>query len=292
MVNILQVEPGERVQAMIHTRDITDEEDRFLTMVTRNGTVKRLPVGTLRNLRNNGIRALSLEENDRLIAVRETDGKQHILIATKDGQAVCFDENDVRPTGRTAVGVRGIQLRDGDNVVGAGCAAPGKSVLSITERGYGKRTAVEEYRVTKRGGLGIRNYKVTEKTGELVDMKVVDGSEDLILVTQSGILLRTPAESIRNTGRASQGVIVMRFKEEGDRVISVALTRHEEAEPLPPAPEEVQRETARSTAETIPEGQPETARSAAEAMQEGQPETMPESAAETDETTAEIGTGQ
>ena len=292
VVNILQVEPGERVQAMIHTRDITDEEDRFLTMVTRNGTVKRLPVGTLRNLRNNGIRALSLEENDRLIAVRETDGKQHILIATKDGQAVCFDENDVRPTGRTAVGVRGIQLRDGDNVVGAGCAAPGKSVLSITERGYGKRTAVEEYRVTKRGGLGIRNYNVTEKTGELVDMKVVDGSEDLILVTQSGILLRTPAESIRNTGRASQGVIVMRFKEEGDRVISVALTRHEEAEPLPPAPEEVQRETARSTAETIPEGQPETARSAAEAMQEGQPETMPESAAETDETTAEIGTGQ
>ena len=228
IVNILQVEQGERVQAMIHTRDIENEDSRFLVMVTRNGTVKRLPVGTLRNLRNNGIRAITLDEGDQLISVRETDGTRNILIATHDGQAICFDENDVRPMGREAMGVRGIRLREGDYVVGAARAQEGKCVLSITEKGYGKRTAVEEYRITGRGGLGIRNYAVTEKTGGVVGIKVVDGSEDLLLVTQAGILIRTAVDNIRVAGRATQGVIVMRFKEEGDQVISMALTDHEE----------------------------------------------------------------
>ena len=233
VVNILQVEPGERVQTMIHTRDITDREDRYLTMVTRNGTVKRLAASTLRHLRNSGIRTITLEEGDRLIAVRETDGQQNILIATHDGQAAVFPEEKVRPSGRTAVGVIGIKLREGDYVVGAARATPGKTVLTITEKGYGKRTAVEDYRITSRGASGVRNYNVTEKTGKVVGVKVVDGGEDLILVTQSGILLRTPVESIRPTGRNSVGVIAMRFKDAGDRVISVALTRHEEPEPLP-----------------------------------------------------------
>ena len=228
IVNILQVEQGERVQAMIHTRDIENEDSRFLVMVTRNGTVKRLPVGTLRNLRNNGIRAITLDEGDQLISVRETDGTRKILIATHDGQAICFDENDVRPMGREAMGVRGIRLREGDYVVGAARAQEGKCVLSITEKGYGKRTAVEEYRITGRGGLGIRNYAVTEKTGGVVGIKVVDGSEDLLLVTQAGILIRTAVDNIRVAGRSTQGVIVMRFKEEGDQVISMALTDHEE----------------------------------------------------------------
>ncbi|MBR1690899.1 MAG: DNA gyrase subunit A [Oscillibacter sp.] len=230
IVNILQVEPGERVQTMIHTRNIEDEEGRYLFMVTRNGTVKRLPVGTLKNLRNNGIRALTMDEGDRLIAVRETDGNQRILIATHDGSAVCFDENDVRPMGRTAVGVRGIRLRQGDYVVGAARATAGKAVLTVTERGYGKRTPVEEYRVTSRGGLGIRNYMVTEKTGKIVGVKVVDGSEDLLLVTENGILIRMAVAGIKLTvNRATQGVILMRFKEEGDRVISLALTEHDAA---------------------------------------------------------------
>ena len=230
IINILQVEQGERVQTMIHTRNIEEEKDRFLFMVTRNGTVKRLPVGTLRNLRNNGIRALRMDEGDQLITVRETDGNQKILIATHDGQAVCFDENDVRPMGRDAVGVRGIRLREGDYVVGAARATEGKAVLSITEKGYGKRTNVEEYRITNRGGLGIKNYMVTEKTGAVVGVKVVGGSEDLLLVTQSGILIRTAVENIRTAGRATQGVIVMRFKEEGDQVISMALTEKDETE--------------------------------------------------------------
>ena len=227
IVNILQVEQGERVQTMIHFRE-TSNEELYLVMVTRNGTVKRLPVSTLKNLRNNGIRALTLDEGDALVAVRETDGTKKILIATHDGQAVCFDENDIRPMGRTAVGVRGIKLREGDYVVGAARAIEGKCVLSITEKGYGKRTPVEEYRITNRGGLGIRNYMVTDKTGPVVGVKVVDGSEDLLLMTHAGILIRTPVENIRIAGRSTQGVIVMRFKEEGDQVISLALAEKEE----------------------------------------------------------------
>ena len=232
IVNIIQVETGERVQAMLHFREKGDEK-LYLTMVTRNGTVKRLPVETLKNLRSNGIRALSLDEGDELVAVRETDGSQRILIATHDGMACVFDETDVRAMGRTAVGVRGIRLREGDYVVGAARAQAGKQVLSITENGFGKKTPVEEYRITNRGGLGIKNYMVTEKTGGVVGVKVVDGSEDLLLVTRAGILIRTPVADIRTTGRATQGVIVMRFKEEGDQVISMALAEHEEA----PAPE-------------------------------------------------------
>ena len=238
IINILQVEQGERVQTMIHTRSIEDD-GRFLFMVTRNGTVKRLPANTLKNLRNNGLRALRMDEGDRLITVRETDGEQKILIATHDGFAVCFDESDVRPMGRDAMGVRGIRLREGDYVVGAARAKPGQEVLSITERGYGKRTSVEEYRITNRGGIGIKNYMVTDKTGPVVGIKVVDGSEDLLLMTQSGILIRTHVDSIRMAGRATQGVIVMRFKEEGDRVISMALTEREESGEAVQAEEEV-----------------------------------------------------
>ena len=235
IVNIIQVETGERVQAMLHFRETGDEE-LYLFMTTRNGTVKRLEVSALKNLRNNGIRALTLDEGDQLISVTETRGHDRMLIATHDGQAVCFDETDVRAMGRTAVGVRGIRLREGDYVIGAARADADKTVLSITENGYGKRTPVEEYRITNRGGMGIRNYMVTDKTGPVVGMKVVDGTEDLLLVTAAGILIRTPVENIRVAGRATQGVIVMRFKEEGDRVISLALADPEEKEQ--PAPEE------------------------------------------------------
>ena len=235
IVNIIQVETGERVQAMLHFRE-TGDEQLYLFMTTRNGTVKRLEVSALKNLRNNGIRALTLDEGDELISVTETRGHDRVLIATHDGQAVCFDETDVRAMGRTAVGVRGIRLREGDYVIGAARADADKTVLSITENGYGKRTPIEEYRITNRGGMGIRNYMVTDKTGPVVGMKVVDGTEDLLLVTAAGILIRTPVENIRVAGRATQGVIVMRFKEEGDRVISLALADPEEKEQ--PAPEE------------------------------------------------------
>ena len=232
LVNILQIETDERVQAMIHYRpnEETDESSLQLTMVTENGTVKRVAVSAFRNLRQNGIRALRLDEGDRLVSVLQTDGRSNILIATYDGMAVCFDENDVRSMGRDAVGVRGIRLREGDRVIGAACAVAGCQVLSITEHGFGKQTPVEEYRITNRGGIGIKNYMVTDKTGGVVGMKVVDGSEDLLLITQSGIMLRTAVENIRSAGRATQGVIVMRFKEEGDQVIAMALTDKDEEE--------------------------------------------------------------
>ena len=227
IVNILQVEQGEKVSAMIHTRDL-DNDQLFLTMITRNGTVKRLGVSALKNLRNVGIRALTLEDGDELIEVKETDGHQKILIATHDGMACVFQEEDVRPMGRTAVGVRGIRLREGDFVVGAARAKDDKAVLTITENGYGKRTPIGDYRVTNRGSIGVKNYEVTEKTGKVVGVKVVDGSEDLLLITQSGTIIRTDVDAIRIAGRATQGVIVMRFKEDGDRVIGLALAEKEE----------------------------------------------------------------
>ena len=229
IVNILPVEPGESISAMISTRDITTGE-RFLVMVTRCGTVKRLPVESLRNVRNNGLRVLKLDEGDELINVRETDGSQNILIATHDGMAVCFHETDVRAMGREAMGVRGIRLREGDYVVGAARAIAGKTVLTITEKGYGKRTAVEDYRITSRGGIGIRNYGLTDKTGKVVGIKVVDGSEDLLVVTSQGVMLRTDVGAIKICGRSTQGVIIMRFKEEDDQVISIALAEKEPEE--------------------------------------------------------------
>ena len=237
LVNILPVEPGERVSAMIHTDDVSSG-DRFLVMVTRSGTIKRLPCASLRNLRSNGIRVLTLEEGDELISVRETDGGMKLLIATRDGAAICFHETEVRPTGRGSMGVRGIRLRPGDYVVGAARALPGKNLLTITELGYGKQTPVEDYRVTARGGLGIKNYGLTDKTGKVVGVKVVDGTEDLMVLTEKGILLRTAVDTIKTCGRSTQGVIVMRFKEEDDRVISIALAERAESgedEEEPPA---------------------------------------------------------
>ncbi len=228
IVNILQIEQGEKVSVMIHTRDLSNEE-LYLTMITRDGTVKRLPITSLKNIRATGIRALTLDEGDELIEVKETNGSHRILIATHDGMACCFDENDVRAMGRTAVGVRGIKLREGDYVVAAARAHEGKAVLTITENGYGKRTPVEDYRITNRGSMGVKNYEVTEKTGKVVGVKVVDGTEDLMLITQSGTIIRTDVGNIRMAGRATQGVIVMRFKEEDDRVIGMTLAEKEEA---------------------------------------------------------------
>ena len=231
IVNVLQVDPGERVAVMIHTRDISEGENpRYLTMFTRKGTVKRLDASALKNLRSNGLRVITLEEGDELIEVRETDGEQNLLIATHDGMAMCFQESQVRPTGRTSMGVIGIRLREGDYVVAAARAKPGKAVLTITANGYGKRSPVEDYRVTNRGAYGIKNYGLTDKTGPVVGVKVVDGSEDLLLVTQSGTIIRTDVDAIRTVGRASQGVIVMRFKEEGDQVIALSLADKEPAE--------------------------------------------------------------
>ena len=232
IVNVLPLEEGERVTAGIAVRSLEDET-AFLMFITRSGTVKRVPLTALNTARKAGIRALTLEDGDELIEVRLTDGRQNIILATHDGMAICFDENDVRCMGRDAVGVRGIKLREGDYVVGAARAHAGKTLLSITENGYGKRTAVEEFlrgsEVQKRGGFGMKGYSVTEKTGKVVAVKVVDGDEDVMLVSDDGIIIRMAVSDINVYGRSAQGVRVMRL-DEGVKVISIARAEKDGAD--------------------------------------------------------------
>ena len=232
IVNILPLEQGERVTAMLLTREFTDHE--YLMMVTRGGTVKRIRLDALYTARKAGIRALSLDDGDELIAVLKTNGSDNILLATRQGMAICFAETDVRPMGRDAAGVRGIRLDDGDEVVSAAVAAEGKSLLTVTENGYGKRTAVEAYlrgedrQPQTRGGKGLRNYRLTEKTGLVAGAAIVDDTNDVMLIESGGVVLRTPAASINLYGRDTQGVILMRI-EEGNRVIGVeAISNTEE----------------------------------------------------------------
>ena len=234
IVNILPLEQGERVTAMLLTREFTDHE--YLMMVTRGGTVKRIRLDALYTTRKAGIRALSLDDGDELIAVLKTNGSDNILLATRQGMAICFAETDVRPMGRDAAGVRGIRLDDGDEVVSAAVAAEGKSLLTVTENGYGKRTAVEAYlrgedrQPQTRGGKGLRNYRLTGKTGLVAGAAIVDDTNDVMLIESGGVVLRTPAASINLYGRDTQGVILMRI-EEGNRVIGVeAISNTEETE--------------------------------------------------------------
>ena len=234
IVNILPLEQGERVTAMLLTREFTDHE--YLMMVTRGGTVKRIRLDALYTARKAGIRALSLDDGDELIAVLKTNGSDNILLATRKGMAICFAETDVRPMGRDAAGVRGIRLDDGDEVVSAAVAAEGKSLLTVTENGYGKRTAVEAYlrgedrQPQTRGGKGLRNYRLTGKTGLVAGAAIVDDTNDVMLIESGGVVLRTPAASINLYGRDTQGVILMRI-EEGNRVIGVeAISNTEETE--------------------------------------------------------------
>ena len=235
IVNFIQVEKDEKVNAMLHVREMDD--DSFLVFATRNGTVKRMPLSALRNIRTSGIRALTLDEGDELINVMRTDGGQNILMATHNGQAICFAETDVRPMGREAVGVRGIRLKDGDWVVGAEIAQPDAGVLSITENGYGKRTPSADYirggeEPQHRGGSGMKNYNITDKTGPVAAVKVVYDTDDVLVVSDDGVIIRMEAAGISELGRATQGVRIMRLSE-GARVISVALTDRAESEDAP-----------------------------------------------------------
>ena len=223
IVNIIQIENAEdeKVSAMIRGRAL--EEENYLVFVTRNGTVKRMQQSALKNIRANGLRALTLDEGDELITVISTTGDEDILIATANGMATCFNEGDVRAMGRTAVGVRGIRLREGDYVVGAGSTAAGSALLTVTERGYGKRTPCDQYGVKGRGGIGLKNYNVTDKTGLIAAVKIVTGDEDVLVITDDATIIRIPVDRISLLGRATQGVRIMRLAE-GSRVISIETT--------------------------------------------------------------------
>ena len=228
--NIFQFEPGEKVTTMIHGRDY--DENGYLFMVTKNGTVKRTEKSAFRNIRAVGLRVLTLDEGDELITVLETDGQENILIATHDGQAICFRESDVRPMGRTAMGVRGIKLRAGDYVIGGVLAKLGSMLLAITENGYGKRTPIEEYirsggEPQHRGGFGLRGYRITEKTGKAAGVKVVREDDDILIISDDGTIIRMAAADVNVYSRTAQGVRVMRVSE-GTKVISLARVPQEE----------------------------------------------------------------
>ncbi len=242
LVNIIQMdnsaENQEKIAAMIAGRAL--DEESYLVFVTRNGTVKRMSQAALRNIRSNGIRALNLDEGDELISVIQTGGNENILIATHEGMSVCFNEQEARPMGRTAVGVRGIRLRSDDYVIGAGSTSAGTALLTITEKGYGKRTPVEEYTVHGRGGLGLKNYNVTDKTGKIADVLVVNDEDDILVITDDGTIIRMSAANISLLSRATQGVRIMRIME-GSRVICIEKTDKEdeaEEEASEEAPEE------------------------------------------------------
>ena len=235
LVNILPLEPGEKVTAGITVRDF--DEDNLL-FVTKQGTVKRVTLSCLNTARKAGIRALTLAENDELIAVMKTTGENEILLATRNGMAICFDENDVRIMGRDAAGVKGITLSSGDYVVGAGIVAEGKQLLSVTELGYGKRTELSEYmrlgengqrQPQQRGGKGLKNYNLTAKTGCVAGVAIVGGDDDVMLIENGGVIIRMPVSDINIYKRDTQGVILMRV-EEGNRVISIERVDPEESE--------------------------------------------------------------
>jgi len=236
IVNVLPLNPDERVTAMVLLREFSKEE--YLIMTTKMGTVKRLLLSALDTNRRTGIRALTLEEGDELISVFRTSGNDNVLIATHDGMAICFGEQDVRPMGRDAAGVRGIKLAKGDFVVGAELYVEGKQLLTVTEQGFGKRTELGEYlRLAEdgtrqpqgRGGKGMKNYNITAKTGKVAGVRVVSEEDDIMLIENGGVIIRMPATDINVYKRDTQGVIVMRV-EEGNRVIAVERVEREEEE--------------------------------------------------------------
>ena len=236
IVNVLPLEPGETVTAMVVTREFNDHE--YLLMATRKGVVKRLPFVALKTNRKGGIRALTLEEDDHLINVIRTNGSDNIILATAQGMAICFNETDVRCTGRDAGGVRGISLNEEDYVVGAEKAEEGKTLLTVTENGYGKRTNLPEYLRTgpngekipqSRGGKGLKNYNITPKTGLIAGCRVVGDKDDVMLIENGGVIIRIPASSINVYKRDVQGVIVMRI-DEGNKVVSIERVEQEESE--------------------------------------------------------------
>ena len=227
IVNVLPLESGERITAMLLTREMETEE--YLVMVTRNGTVKRIKLGLLNTARKAGIRALSLDEDDELIAVLKTTGQENIILVSHNGMAICFNETDIRPMGRDAAGVRGMWLNVGDYLVGAEIAAPGKQLLTVTEHGYGKRTPVEDYlrgaedgtrQPQRRGGKGVKGYGITGKTGQIAGVAMVEETDDLMIIEDGGVMIRMPVSDVNVYKRDTQGVIVMRV-EPGNRVIAV-----------------------------------------------------------------------
>jgi len=235
IVNLLNIDKGEKVTAMIRVGSF--DEDAYFIFTTKTGITKRTPVSQFANIRTNGLIAISLREDDDLISVRLTDGDKQIIIGTRDGMLVRFQEDDIRSMGRTAGGVRGIKLRDGDEVVGMEIVEPGQEILVVTEKGYGKRTSEDDYRLQSRGGVGLKTMQITDKNGPMVAVKTVDGSEDLMLITINGMLIRMDVNDISLIGRSTQGVRLIRL---GDEELVATVAKVEKAEESPEDEEEIE----------------------------------------------------
>ena len=242
IANLVQFESGEKLAAMVAVQQFDDQ--RFIMMGTRKGTIKKTELSAFANPRAGGIIAMGIEDDDELLAVQVSDGKSEVFIGTRDGMAIRFEEADARAMGRTAYGVRGIQLREGDQVVAMEVVKPGGTLLTVTEKGYAKKTELDEYRVQGRGGYGLKNLEVTDKNGHVVGIAQVHANEELLVITEQGKILRTVAAEIRTIGRATQGVRLMDL-EGDDKIVSVALVEAAAADDAPSeapplAPEEPQ----------------------------------------------------
>ena len=229
IINVLPLESGESVTAMLHVSSL-EEPERYLMMATRMGTVKRIALQSINTARKSGIRALGLDEGDELISVDVTDGAQDVMLLTHDGMGIRFHESDVRCMGRDAVGVRGIKLKDGDYLVGGEIVQPDKLLFSVTENGYGKRTSPDEFSAQNRGGQGVKAYQCTAKTGNVAAVAMVAESEDLMMISDDGTIIRTGAGGVSVISRATQGVKVMTVAE-GVKVIGLAVADPDEEEP-------------------------------------------------------------
>ncbi|MFN7982004.1 MAG: DNA gyrase subunit A [Vicinamibacterales bacterium] len=230
IANLVSMESGERIAAMLSVK--TFDEDKFIMMGTLKGVVKKTALSAFSNPRAGGIIAMGVEDGDSVIAVQITDGSTQVVIGTRSGVAIRFEEDDVRPMGRTAYGVRGISLREDDYVVGMEAVKPDGSLLTVTENGYGKQTQVDEYRLTSRGGLGVINIDTSERNGKVVAVAHIEPTDEILMVTQQGMMIRIPTASVRTTGRAAQGVRLINI-EEGDRVVAVAKVEPEETAVAP-----------------------------------------------------------
>ncbi len=227
VINLLPIEKDEKITAVIPIREF--EEDKYLVMCTKKGIIKKTSLSDYNSIRKGGLIAISLDDDDELIKVERTDGSNEIIVATNKGMAIRFSEQNVRPMGRVTRGVKAITLRDDDYVIGMCIPTDGFELLAVTENGYGKRTSLSEYRVQTRGGIGIKTYKCSEVTGNVVGIYSVDDSEDIILITSEGIIIRISAADIRTIGRTTKGVRLMRL-DDGVKVVSMGKTEHEEKE--------------------------------------------------------------
>lgn len=227
IINLINIEPGEQITAVLNIKEFS--ADKYLFMVTERGVVKKTQLSEFETRRTGGLIAITLDEEDALKWVKVTDGHRHIVLATHDGMSIRFSEEEVRPMGRAAAGVRGIELRQGDRVVGVALVKPEQDLLAVTERGYGKRTPLTEYKVQHRGGIGIKTVQITEKNGPLVDCKAVDEKDEVLLISTSGQVIRTKVETIRETGRSAQGVRLMRMEDDITVACVTVVVKREEA---------------------------------------------------------------